>query len=57
VLAPAYVERAELLEKRGERAGAVDALRAATRVFGADAAVRDRAARALARLHPSITQR
>jgi hypothetical protein len=32
-------------------------LRAATRVFGADAAVRDRAARALARLHPSITQR
>ena len=57
VLAPAYVERAEILEKRGERAGAVDALRTATRVFGADAAVRDRAARALARLHPSITQR
>lgn len=57
VLAPAYVERAEILERRGERAEAVTALRAALRVFAADAAVHARASHALARLQRPITQR
>jgi tetratricopeptide (TPR) repeat protein len=57
VLAPAFVHRAEILESRGDRAGAVAAYHAATRVFGADRADRERAARALARLQPPVTRR
>jgi tetratricopeptide (TPR) repeat protein len=57
VLAPAYVHRGEILESRGDRTGATAAFHAAARVFGADAADRERATRAIARLDHPVTQR
>jgi hypothetical protein len=51
-LARAYTGRATLLEASGDHAGAIDAYRSASRVFGADARTKTRAADALTRLQP-----
>jgi len=48
--ARALLERAQLLETRGDRAGALESYRAASHVFGADAATRGEAQRGVARL-------
>jgi tetratricopeptide (TPR) repeat protein len=50
VLAQAFVQRAEILEAAHDRAGALEAYRRASHVFGADARTRELAARAAARL-------
>ena len=57
VLAPAFVDRAEILERRGDRPGAIAAYHSAARVFGADAVDREGASRALARLQSTVTRR
>jgi tetratricopeptide (TPR) repeat protein len=48
--ARALIERAQLLEARGDRTSAVESFRAASHVFGADARTRDAARRAVLRL-------
>lgn len=49
-LSAALLWSAELLEERGERAGALERYRAATRVFAGDSRMSDRARRAVERL-------
>jgi len=54
-LARAYVARAELLESAHDRAGALEAYRTASRVFGGDARTKQLAARAASRLETQHT--
>ena len=49
-VARAYLDRGLLLEARHDETGAIDAWRSAAHVFGADAATRARAQRAIARV-------
>jgi tetratricopeptide (TPR) repeat protein len=53
-LARAYMARATILEAAGDRAGAIDAYRSASRVFGADDRTRTRADEAITRLQAGV---
>ncbi len=53
-LARAYMARATILEAAGDRAGALDAYRSASTVFGADDRTRSRAAEAITRLQSGV---
>jgi len=57
VLAQAWVQRAEILEMLPDRAGAIEAYRRASHVFGADARTRELAARAVSRLERESRER
>jgi hypothetical protein len=53
IVASAYLESGRLLEARGDRAGAIEMYRAATRVPGAEPRTHEAATRSLARLQSS----